>query len=304
MTLTLFILAAVGFIAGRLAVRWSADLIPDGRRLVFGPAAPRWLAFVPGAVSAIWIVHGYLLLTGCQSVVEVQPSEPLWWNRLPFQCLFLFLLTTATLTDLLDYTISDFVVVPGTVVAIGWATISGELQIMHAWVDWTVDFVETNGQYIPDWMKQHQHLHGLFWSVCGLVTGASLMWLARVAASRLLQVPAIGFGDVTLMAMIGAFMGWQATICTLACAPFVSLVLGFGGRIVTGRSYVAFGPYLSVAAVIVIWTWQWQWEILRLKLLFSHWPTLAALLAGSFATFCLLLIATRWFLSIDATRLR
>ena len=59
---------------------------------------------------------------------------------------------------------------------------------------------------LPQWMKDHQHLHGLAWSLCGAVSGASLVWAGRVAANRILGFPAIGFGDVTLMAMIGAIV--------------------------------------------------------------------------------------------------
>ena len=33
----------------------------------------------------------------------------------------------------------------------------------------------------------------------------------------------MGLGDVTLMGMIGAFMGWQAAVLTFFLAPFIGL---------------------------------------------------------------------------------
>ncbi len=92
-------------------------------------------------------------------------------------------------------------------------------------------------------VKHHQHIHGFIWSLSGLLTGAGLMWLARVAANVILGVPAIGFGDVTLLAMIGAFMGWQPPLCALAIAPLSRE--SFWGSEATDhhrRSFVAFGP--------------------------------------------------------------
>ena len=331
--LLLFILIPVGLIAGRTASVWATALIDEqirtglrrcescgqrhslGRQLLqlnpgrrcpaCGVRDRTWPVCTSFVTAAVFVVFGWLLVDrGCQTVIEVQPSMALWQNRLPFHLLFIFLLATATIADLLDYVIPDIIVLPGALIAVLWATLSGELQIIHAWVDWTTDFVELNGQYIPEWMDQHQHLHGLVWSTCGLLTGAGLMWAGRAAAHIILGVPAIGFGDVTLMAMIGAFLGWQPTLCALAIAPLVGMVLGLGGRIVTGRSFVAFGPYLCIAALIVLCSWRVLWESLRFKILFSHWPTVAAMVTGSFATFCILLIGLRIFRAIPTKRLR
>lgn len=257
------------------------------------------------SLSALFAFFGWMLVVqNCQTVIEVRPSQELWVNRLPFHLLFIFLLTTASLTDFLDYVIPDIVVLPGALVAVLWATASGELQMIHFWVNWDYELVALYGPHLPEWMKQHQHLHGLVWSLSGLLTGAGIMWAARLAAYTILRIPAIGLGDVTLMAMIGAFMGWQPTLCVLAIAPLAGIVLGFAGRIVTGKSFIAFGPCLCVAAYIVLCIWKMLWEDLRLKIIFSHWPTVAAMTAGSFLAFCILLVALRIFRATPTERLR
>lgn len=330
---TYLLIFIFGLFAGRLAAVWAAATIdpsmPVGlrccdvcldrpslfRQLLWAlPRVPcrkcsakgrTWPFFASISLAVLFSAFAWLLLEqNCQSVTEVRPSMALWQNRLPFHLLFIFLLTTATITDFLDYVIPDFVVLPGALVAILWAIVSGELQMIHVWVDWDYDLVALYGPYLPEWMKDHQHLHGFIWSLSGLVTGAGLMWAARSAAFLILGVPAIGFGDVTLMAMIGAFMGWQPTLCALAIAPLVGMVLGFGGRILTGRSFVAFGPYLCIAAFVVLCTWRWLWEGLRLKIIFSHWPTIAGMVAGSFVAFCILLVGLRIFRATPAAKLR
>lgn len=341
----LFLLLIIGLIAGRVSSVWAVALIEDSIRcgvrrcdscnqpfsyvrqlLLWYPGircpsckAPDrlWPVWSMLAISIAFSGFGWLLLTqSCQSVVEVQPSQSLWLNRLPFHLIFIFLLATATTTDYLDYSIFDSVVVRGALFAIITATLSGELQLIHVWVDWSYDnmpipspqnpavTVPHFGPYLPDWMKGHQHLHGFVWSASGALMGAGLMWMARIVSRLILGIPAIGFGDVTLMAMIGAFLGWQPTLCALAIAPLAGLVLGLGGRILTGRAFVAFGPYLCIAALLVLCTWGYLWEGLRLKMVFSHWPTIAGMVGGAFAAFCLLLVGLRIFRETPAAKLR
>jgi leader peptidase (prepilin peptidase)/N-methyltransferase len=209
-----------------------------------------------------------------------------------------------TITDLLDYIVPDIVVAAGVLIAVTSASLSGELQMIHVWVDWNSQWVALHGPYLPEWMKHHQHLHGFVWSMAGLLTGAGLMWLLRWLASTILGYPAVGLGDVTLMAMIGAFLGWQPTLCTLAIAPMVGLVLGLGIRLTQGRSFVAFGPYLTSAAVLVLCSWRWLWVDFNLRTLFGHWPTIAALVGGAFLAISLSLGLLRIYRAIPADAIR
>lgn len=328
-----FSIVFAGFVAGRISAVWAARMIEpivsNGLQICRGCGQPFSIAqqlltlFVPVKChrcqqrggwwpvvtsllsgAAFGLLAWLLLQDGCQTVTEVRPSMALWQNRLPFQLVFVFLLITVTVADLLDYVIPDGIIVPGILVAMSCATFTGELQLIHVWVDWDSDFVKLYGPYLPEWMKDHQHLHGLVWSLCGLLTGAGLMWAARLGAHLILGIPAIGMGDVTLMAMIGAFMGWQPTLCVLAIAPLIGIVLGLGGRIVTGRSFVAFGPYLCIAAYVVLCTWRLLWEGIQLRIIFSHWPTVAGMVVGSFCAFCVLLVGLRIFRAMPTERLR
>ena len=50
-----------------------------------------------------------------------------------------------------------------------------------------------------------------------------LTWSVRFLGTLAFRREAMGFGDVTLMAMIGAFLGWQAAVLTFFLAPFFGL---------------------------------------------------------------------------------
>lgn len=265
----------------------------------------RWPIVAALATGLLFAAFGWLLLEqGCQTVTEVRPELELWQQRLPVQLLFLFLLVVVTLTDLLDYAVPDLVVGCGTLLAVLLATWSGELQMIHIWVSWDAELVMLYGPYLPEWMKQHQHLHGLAWSTAGLAAGAGVMAVIRWLGGAILGYPAVGLGDVTLMAMIGAFMGWQPTLCVLAIAPLSGLVIGVLVRVITGRTFVAFGPYLTCSAAVVLCTWRLLWEQWQLRTVFSHWPTVVGLTGGALLGLALLLGAIRLFRGLPVQRLR
>lgn len=66
-------------------------------------------------------------------------------------------------------------------------------------------------------------------------------------------VEGLGFGDVKMLAMIGAFLGWPAVLLTLALASFAGAFVG-GAIILLGRGdgqlKLPFGTFLAVAALV------------------------------------------------------
>jgi leader peptidase (prepilin peptidase)/N-methyltransferase len=66
--------------------------------------------------------------------------------------------------------------------------------------------------------------------------------------------PGLGFGDVKLLAMIGAFVGPGGVIETLLAASIAGLALGLASALATRRwnSPFGFGPALAVGALLVI----------------------------------------------------
>jgi leader peptidase (prepilin peptidase)/N-methyltransferase len=235
-------------------------LLSGGRGTYLGqPTGYIWTAVELGT-AALFAAFAYAYLDiRCQQTPDVLPSEFWRVGRLFYHLVLMALLIAATGTDFREYTISDWITMPGLIFGVGAAALSGELQMMHIWVDWHYEVPGYQGPYRPEWMDQHRHLHGLAWSVFGAVVGAAASGLLRAIAKLLLGREAMGFGDITLMAMIGSFIGWQPVMFVLLIAPLCGIAGSLGVRLLTERTFVPFGPYLSAAAVIVLLSWLWVW---------------------------------------------
>jgi prepilin signal peptidase PulO-like enzyme (type II secretory pathway) len=110
------------------------------------------------------------------------------------------------------------------------------------------------------WRIGGERWQSLLSSLVGLAFGGGLVWAVRIAGRIALHKEAMGFGDVTLMAMIGAFLGWQPCLMIFFLSPFAALVIALAQVILTGRRDIPYGPYLCSAAVVVILYWAWFWQ--------------------------------------------
>lgn len=107
---------------------------------------------------------------------------------------------------------------------------------------------------------------GDFWlatltSLAGIVFGGGMIWLVRVVGTVALQQEAMGFGDVTLMAMIGALLGWQSTVIIFFLAPAAAVLIAVAQYLTTVKHQIAFGPYLALAAVGLVCGWSQVWFV-------------------------------------------
>jgi len=119
------------------------------------------------------------------------------------------------------------------------------------------------------WNQGGGHWQSLFSSLIGLAFGGGLIWAVRIVGSSALGKEAMGFGDVTLMAMIGAFLGWQPALMIFFLAPFTAVFIALLQLVVTRRNEIAFGPYLCASTLVLILFWKdiwngWADEIFRL----------------------------------------
>ncbi|WP_298868953.1 A24 family peptidase [uncultured Gimesia sp.] len=230
-----------------------------------GTLMPRSEIFLELATGGLFALFYYLTVNlRCLEVPSVVPPEGMFEWRLLSHYLLLILLIAATSIDFREYLIPDQITFTGMIIGILGATVAGQLQVMHVWVDWNQAIPGLSGPYIPDWIKVHSHWHGLTFSLTGLIVGGGLTWILRVVSSVLLGQEALGFGDVTLMAMIGSFVGWQPVLLILPLAPLCGLLIGFLSRAVTGKTYLPYGPYLCAATLIVLMGWKWIW--------LAEWP--------------------------------
>ena len=110
------------------------------------------------------------------------------------------------------------------------------------------------------WYRGGDHWLGLLSSLMGMLVAAALVWLTREGASRALGQEAMGLGDVTLMAMVGAWLGWQACVLTCFLAVFIGLTHGLLQLTLRRENELPFGPSLCLAAAIVVVAWRPIWE--------------------------------------------
>jgi leader peptidase (prepilin peptidase) / N-methyltransferase len=109
------------------------------------------------------------------------------------------------------------------------------------------------------WFRNPPGWQGLLTALVGMAAGGGLMWLVRIIASAMLHREAMGFGDVTLMAMIGAFLGWQPCLLVFFLAPFAGIVVGVLRLVLFRDREIPYGPFLCLAALLVIVGWNSFW---------------------------------------------
>lgn len=94
---------------------------------------------------------------------------------------------------------------------------------------------------------------GLIASAIGAVAGAGVLYAIRWGWYRATGVEAMGLGDVKMLAMVGAFLGWQQIIVVLFLASIAGALVGVALAAMRGRSMqskLPFGTFLAVAAFV------------------------------------------------------
>ncbi len=97
-------------------------------------------------------------------------------------------------------------------------------------------------------------------SVAGLVVGGGILYMLDKAALMFLGKPGMGFGDVKLMAMLGAIFGLPGVILTIVLSSFIGSIAGVTMILLNKRkegsgeegNYLPFGPSIAVAGILVM----------------------------------------------------
>ena len=109
------------------------------------------------------------------------------------------------------------------------------------------------------WFTDGDAWVGLLSSLVGLAVGGGIVWAVRIIGTLALRREAMGFGDVTLMMMIGAFLGWQASLMVFFLAPFAGLFVGVGQMLLRRDDVIPYGPFLCLGACLVVVRWGNLW---------------------------------------------
>jgi len=127
-----------------------------------------------------------------------------------------------------------------------------------------ISFIDLHHQIIPDILSIPGIFVGLAvsfilghitWvdSLIGAVGGGGLLYLIALVFKKVTGKDGMGGGDIKLLAMIGAWMGWQALPFIVLLSSVSGIVIGGGALLMAGKGYrvrIPFGPFLSLGAII------------------------------------------------------
>lgn len=144
-----------------------------------------------------------------------------------------------------------------------------------------VTFIDLSHQIVPDVITLPGMVLGLLAastvlppgpinSLIGLFLGGGLFYLVAILSIALLKKEGMGGGDIKLIAMIGAFLGWKGMLLTIFLAALSGSVIGLFLVLVRGQSRaepIPFGPFLALGAMVSLF---WGPEILQWYLLLGR----------------------------------
>ena len=156
----------------------------------------------------------------------------------PFLLLFVLSLVTISIIDLQQMIIPDVITIPGMLVGLGVSLFP----------------------FSPPWYE----------SLIGLLAGGGGLLLVALAYYWISGKEGMGGGDVKLLAMIGAWMGWKALPLVLLLSSLSGTLVGALFLLIQGKGFrlrIPFGPFLSMGGVAALFfgselmEWYFTWFI-------------------------------------------
>ena len=93
----------------------------------------------------------------------------------------------------------------------------------------------------------------LIGALIGALAGGGSLWLMGFLWAKLRGVEAMGFGDVKMMLMVGAYLGWRLTILTILLAAFSGSLAGIAMMLQRGQRnmqmMLPFGIFLGIGSI-------------------------------------------------------
>ncbi|MCX7916511.1 MAG: prepilin peptidase [bacterium] len=99
------------------------------------------------------------------------------------------------------------------------------------------------------------HINGFLYSLKGTILGGGILIFLGFIGKLLFKKEAMGGGDVKLLGMVGAFLGWKCVIITLLIASFAGVIFNIPLMIIRKKNFgdlIPFGPYLAIGTIVSI----------------------------------------------------
>ncbi|MDD2540128.1 MAG: prepilin peptidase [Desulfuromonadaceae bacterium] len=129
-----------------------------------------------------------------------------------------------------------------------------------------ITFIDIEHQIIPDEISLPGIIvgfalsfflkgHGWLNSLLGILLGGGSLLLVAFLYQRLTGKDGMGGGDIKLLAMMGAFLGWKAVPFIIFASSLVGSLIGITIMVLQKKDSklaIPFGPYLAFGAVLYI----------------------------------------------------
>jgi leader peptidase (prepilin peptidase)/N-methyltransferase len=96
---------------------------------------------------------------------------------------------------------------------------------------------------------------GFLNSLLGILIGGGILWLLAWVSPYLFGKEGMGGGDIKLLAMIGAFLGWKPALMTIMVGSFLGSLVGvtlIAVQVIKREDYIPFGPFLVCGALVAL----------------------------------------------------
>ncbi len=103
---------------------------------------------------------------------------------------------------------------------------------------------------LPSLQSTDSHFVSALRSFLGILVGGGTIYAMGLIGDFIFKKESMGGGDVKLLAMVGAFLGWQMALLTFFISPFFGAVAGIIVKIRTKESIIPYGPFLALGALI------------------------------------------------------
>lgn len=152
--------------------------------------------------------------------------------------------------------------------------------LLLTWALVALTFIDFDHQLLPDsitlpflWLGLAFNLFATYTdsasSLIGAMAGYGALWSVYHVFKLLTGKEGMGYGDFKLLAMLGAWMGWQALPAVILISSLVGAIVGIALILLRGHDRnipIPFGPYIATAGWITL---LWGSELTDLYLQWS-----------------------------------
>ena len=104
----------------------------------------------------------------------------------------------------------------------------------------------------PSLQHETGHKLAIADSVLGVLLGGGLLYVIAVVGDAMFKRESMGGGDIKLLAMIGAFLGYRFIFPTMFFASLGGSLIGIVLKLTRKEETIAFGPYLALGAIVCL----------------------------------------------------